>query len=224
MQLPEIDSSDFLKDTPSPFLYGLFSRYIQYLFKFSFHKVRFYMEQPLEKSSSYLFLMNHYSWWDGILPMLIHSKLIPDFNPKGMMDENQLKRLHFFRKFYVFSVNRTNPRKAIASINYSKDHLSKPGNCLFLFPQGAIFPNDSSLFQIETGYQHIVKHNDLVKMMPVFSYIETMKGRKPNLWIRFGTELHPSLNSFNVQSRLTEELIQLKKEAHEESNKFIRLY
>jgi len=224
MQLPEIDSTDFLKDTPSPFLYGLFSRYIRFLFRMNFHKVRFNMETVPNLNSSYLFLMNHHSWWDGILPMLIHSKLVPELNPKGMMDEKQLKKLNFFRKFYVFSVNRTNPRKAIASINYSREHLSKQGNCLFLFPQGAIYPNDSALFQIETGYQHIVKNNDLVKMIPLLSYIETMKGRKPNLWIRFGSELHPSLNSFNVQNQLTAELIQLKQEAHEESTKYTRLY
>jgi 1-acyl-sn-glycerol-3-phosphate acyltransferase len=217
------DQSDFLKDTPSPLLYALFSRYVNWYYRFNFHKIRYFMEEPLEKQYSYLFLMNHHSWWDGILPMLIHSNLLAEFNPKGMMDEEQLKRLHYFRKFYVFSVNRANPRKAIASIQYSREHLATPGNILFLYPQGAIFPDDSALFQIESGYQHIVKHNDLVKMIPLFSYIETMKGRKPNLWLRFGSELHPSLNHFNVQNRMISDLITLKKEAHLESDKYTLL-
>lgn len=150
--------------------------------------------------------------------MLIHSRLFPFLSPKGIMDEEQLKKLMFFRKFYVFSINRNEPRKAIASLKYAAEHLSKSGACLFLYPQGAIFPNESSFLNLESGFKRIIKmSSSAVHIMPVLSYTETMYHKKPTLWIKFSNVVQPTSTVDEVQQLMQVELTQLKHDAHQKN-------
>lgn len=167
--------------------------------------------------------MNHFSWWDGILPMFLHTKVFPNLNAKGIMEEDQLKKRLFFSKFHVFSINRTNSRKAIASIRYANEHLSKNGTCLFLFPQGAIYPNDASFFQIESGYQHICKGLTNVRIIPLISYAETMFHKKQTMWIRFGNEIPINSSPELVKERFSQELVLLQNHAYQQSNEYKKL-
>jgi 1-acyl-sn-glycerol-3-phosphate acyltransferase len=208
----------FIKDTPSPWLYTLFSRYVNWLFKRYHHQVWIKGIENIKPDESYLFLLNHYSWWDGILPMLLHSQLFPFLSPKGIMDENQLKKLMFFRKFYVFSINRNEPRKAIASLKYASEHLSKKGTCLFIYPQGAIYPNDVSFLNLEAGYQRILKScSSPVHIIPVVSFSETMYQKKATLWIHFCDKVNSENTLEDTQKIMQFYLQNLKKDAHQKN-------
>ncbi len=134
------------------------------------------------------------------------------------MDEEQLKKLLFFRNFYVFSVNRNEPRKAIASLKYASEHLSQSGTCLFLYPQGAIYPNESSYLHLESGFKRITKlSSSTIHIVPVLTYTETMYHKKPSLWINFSNVVHPTCTVDVVQQRMQVELTQLKSDAHQKN-------
>lgn len=139
------------------------------------------------------------------------------------MEDEQLKKRLYFTKFHVFSINRTNSRKAISSIRYAQEHLSKNGNCLFLFPQGAIYPNDARFFEIESGYQHICKNLSNVKLIPLISYTETMFHKKQTFWIRFGEEIPPNSSPELIKERFSKELVLLQNHAYQQSNEYKKL-
>ena len=92
--------------------------------------------QPQEKESV-LLIANHFSWWDGFFIYQLNQSLWKkQFNV--MMLEDQLQKHQFLRYAGAFSIDRSNMRKAISSINYAAKLLQNPQSLVLMFPQGQI--------------------------------------------------------------------------------------
>ena len=215
--------ADFIKDKPSPWLYRLFSQVILFLFKNQFNKVLIDNRLKISENESYLFLLNHHTWWDGILPMLLDVKAFKILDAKGIMDEEQLKKREFFSRFKVFSINRKSARKALKSIDYAKHHLKMNGACLFIFPQGAIFPNLPEYFKFELGYQRIAKSDNSIQLIPIVTYIEQFYDKKPSLWIKVAEPFNKHDSNDQIEEQFTEIWNQVKIDAFQQSNSYTSL-
>ncbi|MGG4147407.1 lysophospholipid acyltransferase family protein [Paenibacillus algorifonticola] len=115
-----------------------------------------------------LIMMNHSSWWDGLLVYhMIRSE--SQRHHYMMMDERQMKRYAFFRRIGAFSVNKENVRETAASLHYAAD-LMRSGGAVWLFPQGDIFHLESRPLQFQTGIGYLLERCRDAVVLPVSLY------------------------------------------------------
>lgn len=116
----------------------IFAQYNEnYLLRRHFHSFQLSGEiDPAPQGQPVLYLMNHSSWWDGMV--VYHA--IANASAREhymMMDEEQMKRYRFFRKIGAFSIDKKSSRAIVASLRYSESLLNQ-GYGVWLFPQGDI--------------------------------------------------------------------------------------
>lgn len=131
---------------------------------------------------------NHSSWWDGLVVLELLSNF--KFDNYVMMEEKQLRKLRFFRRLGAFSVNRSNFRDALKSINYSVKILSEKKNrTVLIFPQGAIFHNDIRPLVFFSGLAKVIEQIGTCKICPINIRYEFLGKFKPDIFIAIGEPL-----------------------------------
>jgi 1-acyl-sn-glycerol-3-phosphate acyltransferase len=149
---------------------------------------------------------NHPAWWDLYMGMVIDRHVLRSrFATYGMVEEPQLRAYPFFRLCGGFSVNRHHPREAARSVAYASHLLrEKPGRAFYIFPQGAITPNDRRPLELYTGAAHIVRRVGGAVLCPVALRYEFRGEQRPEALIRFGP-LHNAAPPLDVDE-LTDEM------------------
>ncbi|MCS7061179.1 MAG: lysophospholipid acyltransferase family protein [Anaerolineae bacterium] len=144
---------------------------------------------PSPDGSAVILFGNHSSWWDGYMAMLLN-ECVWHLDAYAMVEENQLARYGFFRWVGGFSVNRHNPRSAIASIAYSAELLNaQAGRMLVIFPQGEILANDRRPLRFQTGIGHIVRRTRNVRLYPLAMRYEFVGEQHPEAFLSVGSSL-----------------------------------
>lgn len=197
----------------------IFTVYNRNLLKRRFHSLRVEGLEFLtnkDKSSPFIFYVNHSSWWDGLVMLEILKKF--DFENYVMMEEKQLKRLFLFRKLGAFSIVRENPRQAVESINYAVNLLKKNSNrTLLIFPQGEILPNGIRPLRFYQGLARIIEKVGNCYTVPVALRYEFIGNFKPEIFAKinqpekFETDKNFSAKSVteNLEGKLTRNLEEL---------------
>jgi 1-acyl-sn-glycerol-3-phosphate acyltransferase len=132
---------------------------------------------------------NHPAWWDAYMGMIVDRALLRGrFSTYGMMETEQLRAFPFFRLCGAFSIERHPPRAAARGIAYISHKLQhRPGQALFIYPQGEIIPNDQRPLRLHTGTAHIIKRLGREAVLcPVALRYEFRGEQQPDGFIRFG--------------------------------------
>lgn len=136
-----------------------------------------------------LFIMNHCSWWDGMLVFLAITRLSGyDRQHYVMMDEKQLKTFRFFRRLGAFSVDKSTRRGMVESLRYAEDKL-KAGHNVWLFPQGDIRHLEARPLQFRSGAGYLLERCCDVAVQPVTVYYSFGSQQKPLAALCFGEPL-----------------------------------
>lgn len=137
--------------------------------------------------------LNHSSWWDGYMMMVIHRMILRRrFNGYLMMEENQLRAFRFFAWCGAFSINRNNRSDVVRAINYSSYVLRERRNrALYIFPQGKILPNDARPLVVYPGVARIIKAAGNVTLCPIALRYEFRGEQRPEAFIRLGPAHRP---------------------------------
>lgn len=195
----------------------LFGAYSRRILKKNFRRVLIAGEDALPSAITgrcVIFFANHSCWWDAILPCYLSSTRWK-IDSYGMMDERQLEKYRFFRLTGTFSVNRSNARDAVRSLDYAAEILRSPGRSLWMYPQGELLSNDLRPLVFYGGIEHIARRLDrTVTLVPVAFRYEFLNDQKPEAFIRIGRplELAPGTIPENgslvheLAARLTDEL------------------
>jgi 1-acyl-sn-glycerol-3-phosphate acyltransferase len=85
-----------------------------------------------------VFAMNHVSWWDAFIVVLIDEALGAE--SYCLMDADNLDRLPFFGWIGAVPLHRSSPRTAIAELHRYAKLADRPGRIAWIFPQGAQRP------------------------------------------------------------------------------------
>lgn len=145
------------------------------------------------------------------------------------MDLEQLIRYPFFSRLGVFSVDRSNARSALKSLDYAVDWLREPNSCLFFYPQGKItFPQEPIHF--ERGYLRILNSLEQLDVVFMFYHYDLSVGSKPALFlqtqkIEIDLQLIPSKEKLHelIQLRFNENYLLFLNSVKLNKQKFIKL-
>lgn len=217
--------SEFIPAKESPWFIFVFDLYMRSLFHRRFENVWVDQDYQPGSDSKTIYYLNHTSWWDGLIPLLLNRKLFRQ-NARAMMEDKQMRKFGLFKRIGAFSVNLENPRSAVRSLRYAVESMKRPRSCLFIYPEGEIVPFSTGKPNFKKGLGWIVSQCPDVDVVPVGIYINTAKSDKPELFLKIGqavefntSEKAELLNTL-FEFKLSELLKELEHNAHQNIDPF----
>jgi chlorobactene lauroyltransferase len=214
-----ISDSSFIPAKESKWFIFIFDFYVRSLFRRRFKNIWIAQEYRPTESGKTIYYLNHTSWWDGLIPLLLNQKRFKQ-KARAMMEDKQMRQHTFFSKIGAFSVNLENPRSAVKSLRYAVDSLNRPNSCLFIYPEGKIVPFTINRPSFKKGLGWISNQCPHIDVVPVGIYIHTANHDKPELFIKVGKPVKAdhSLDSETLNEifeiKMGELLISLQNNAH----------
>ncbi|TVQ62017.1 MAG: hypothetical protein EA378_06000 [Phycisphaerales bacterium] len=117
---------------PNAHVARFFHRYTRRLFSKKFHAVRFtpgsgdLLRALNDASEPVIVAMNHCSWWDPMVGVLLASGATPDRRTFAPMELAQLEQFAFFRMLGVFGLDPEHPRAVEAMTAYILEQFGSP--------------------------------------------------------------------------------------------------
>ncbi|HEX8230683.1 MAG TPA: lysophospholipid acyltransferase family protein [Chloroflexia bacterium] len=133
-----------------------------------------------------IYCSTHPGWWDGYLSYVVNERTL---RREGylMMEEVHLAGVPFATWAGVFGIDRHDPRKALASIEYIVDILRHcPNTALYMFPQGTITHPDSRPLGLYGGVGNLARRLDRCAVLPVAVRYEFLLEQAPEVFVRIG--------------------------------------
>ena len=177
----------FLPANESPIFIKLFRLYTWLLFKRRFKKVWVKQEYDPCAECKTIYYLNHHSWWDGLIPLLLNEFRFRQ-NARALMEDTQMQEYPFFQKIGAFSINRQNPRKAIRSLRYAVDSFDRDKASLFIYPEGSITPVGSKM-NFQGGLSWLTDKLPKVDVVPIAIHMHTIRHDQPELHLHVGDRL-----------------------------------
>lgn len=154
------------------------------LFKRRFHQVWLRQEYHPKKDAKTIYYLNHHSWWDGLIPLLLNEFCFHQ-EARAMMEDKQMRKYSFFKKIGAFSINRNDSRSAVTSLRYAVESFERDHSCLFIYPEGTITPAGSQM-DFEGGLGWLANQLPEVDVVPIGIYMHTIRHEKPELHLQVG--------------------------------------
>ncbi|WP_375104221.1 lysophospholipid acyltransferase family protein [Paenibacillus sp. RS8] len=137
-----------------------------------------------------LYIMNHSSWWDGLLAYHA-ARTMTSGEHFFMMEEEQLRKYAFFRKLGAYSINRHNTSDISASLRYTARLLHKRGN-IWIYPEGEIRPLEHRPLKLQAGVGLVLRLCPEALVVPVTLYHGLFRHSKPEATLLAGNAIsHP---------------------------------
>lgn len=193
-------------------LQKLFSVYVLMILKKHFAKLHLRGEDKIKNIINkypIIFYMNHSCWWDPIIVFYL-SVIRWKLNGYAIMDIIQLKKYRFFSKFGTFSIDRSNPRNAVRSINFAAQILNNGNNALWIFPQGEMLPSQNRPITFFTGIARIINKTSKVFAVPITFHYEFIEEQRPEIFISVSEPIeftNPNYNPKLLTNKLKDILV-----------------
>lgn len=134
-----------------------------------------------------LYIMNHSSWWDGLLAYHA-ARTLTKGEHYFMMDEEQLLKYDFFRKLGAYSINRHHTGDISASLRYTAKLLRNKGS-VWMYPEGEIQPLEHRPLILKEGVSLVLRHCPEAVVVPVTLYHGLFRHPKPEATLLAGEPL-----------------------------------
>jgi 1-acyl-sn-glycerol-3-phosphate acyltransferase len=156
-----------------------------------------------------IYCSTHTGWWDGYMSYVVNDRTLRR-DGYLMMEEVHLAGVPFMTWAGVFGIDRHDPRKALASIEYIVDILThSPNTALYMFPQGTITHADRRPLGLYGGVGNLARRLGRCAVLPVAVRYEFLLEQAPEVFVRIGAPLrfdmeHERLSSAEVNARVEE--------------------
>jgi 1-acyl-sn-glycerol-3-phosphate acyltransferase len=178
---------DFIPAKESSLFIKFFRLYTWLLFKWRFKAVWLKQEYEPGSGQKTIYYLNHHSWWDGLIPLLLNEFRFHQ-QARALMEDQQMKKYSLFQKIGAFSINRKDPRQAITSLRYAVQSFQRENASLFIYPEGTMTPAGSKM-NFEGGVGWLSRKLPEVDMVPIGIYIHTIRHDKPELHLHVGNPI-----------------------------------
>jgi 1-acyl-sn-glycerol-3-phosphate acyltransferase len=180
-----LNQSGFIPAKESKAFIKLFGWYTRLLFHRRFKQIWIKQNYQPDKNSKTVYYLNHSSWWDGLIPLLLNNYRFRQ-QARAMMEDKQMIRYPFFRRIGAFSVSPDNSRKSIHALRYALESMERPNSSLFIYPEGEIIPFSTEKPEFKEGIAWLYNKLPQVDFVPIGIYIHTIRHDKPELHLYIG--------------------------------------
>jgi 1-acyl-sn-glycerol-3-phosphate acyltransferase len=196
-----------LRPQLSPATLRWFHRYLRWYLPRHFHGIRVANANrfvPRDGVANIVFL-NHASWWDPLLCLLLARRLLPNWHHYAPMDAAALQQYGFFRRLGLFPVEPGTPRGANQFLRTSRELLARPNTMLWLTPQGHLCDVRVKP-QFQAGLAALLQHIGPCRLLPLAIEYPFCEERLPEALALCGAPIEidsiASLNTAEISSQL----------------------
>jgi len=175
---------DFIPANESPLFIKSFRYYVWLLFKRRFTAVWLKQDYHPNNNAKTIYYLNHHSWWDGLIPLLLNEFRFRQ-QARALMEDEQMREHPFFSKIGAFSIKRSDKKSAIRSLRYAIRSFERPNASLFIYPEGRITPAGTAM-DFEKGLAWLSRQLPAVDLVPVGIHMHTIRHDKPELHLHVG--------------------------------------
>ncbi|TYP79507.1 lysophospholipid acyltransferase family protein [Paenibacillus methanolicus] len=206
-----------LRATNSDWFKRIFALYNEhYLLRRHFHSIRMRGWPDIVDGRPVLYIMNHSSWWDGLLVYHAvrrysrHAHFI-------LMEERQLRTFAFFRKLGAFPIDRDRPAAMAATFRYALRLLSE-GNPVWIFPQGEIRHAEERPIRFREGAALLLERMNETVVVPVTAYYAMALHQRPDASLWFGPPIELDWRTMGraAATELLRTVVEAQLDAHRE--------
>lgn len=203
---------------PSPFWLGWFTWYIRRFLRQHFHAVHLRSPELLDVPGDQpaFVYVNHASWWDPLVGLLISRERLPDWTHYGAMDQDALESYRFFRRLGFFGVERGSPRGALEFLRVVDDLGSRPRTMIWITPQGRYADVRERPIRLMPGLSRMVSRLQTGTLIPLAIEYPFWEERLPEITASFGEPIRVAdlagLSAEQIEQRLGQQLSNLQDE------------
>lgn len=179
----------------------VFDLYCQRLFAKRFTAVRILGDVPpgLGAGRSVIGFANHSSWYDPLVFFVMSRAKFPEHVTFGPMDAEALKKYSFMQKIGIFGIEQGSARGAARFLQICRGLLSKPGNAVWLTPQGEFADVRVRPVEFEGGIARIARDCGAVAL-PFAIELVFWNEPRPELLIHFGRPIDTAAASHDLEA------------------------
>jgi hypothetical protein len=169
----------------SPFLERYFLLYTRRYLRRSFHAVHLLGDAPRFDDDGHtplLVYLNHSSWWDVLVGLLIETELF-GWEWYTVMDARQLERYKFFSRLGVMGVDRASLSGAKEFLSYAETLLKGKRRALWVTPQGAMLSNYTRPITFQPGLGYLAAGLQNFHLARVTLHYEFWDERLPEAFV-----------------------------------------
>ena len=128
----------------------------------------------VDRNQSVLFVLNHHSWWDGLIPLLLNEFVFRQRASCQSWKTSRCVNSRFFSRIGAMSVNRVNPRSALYTLTLASQWLPRIRNQPVFVP-GRKNYHPALPIEIESGFLRISQQAPGSLLIPVALFISHRK-------------------------------------------------
>jgi 1-acyl-sn-glycerol-3-phosphate acyltransferase len=176
---------------PSHRLVSLFHLYVFWYLRRHFHALRLANADRFPATRRPLIVyLNHASWWDPLVSMLLSHRFLMDADHYAPMDAEALKRYGVFRRLGLFPVEMGTPRGAAQFMRAANHILSQPDSLLWITPEGHFKDVRARPVVFKPGLSALLSRLDRVTVVPIAIEYTFWDERLPEILVNCGEPLH----------------------------------
>lgn len=183
----------------SPGLFALFSRYGERYVARNFHAVRMSRAGRLDRGAlqgiPLVIYLNHPSWWDPMICLLLANRLFPGRRHYGPIDGAALNKYRFFEKLGFFGIEAGTVQGARRFLEVGSRIVEQPDSVLWITAQGRFTDSRDRPVQLRPGLGHLVSRMGRMRkgaVLPLAVEYPFWGERYPEALVRFGEPLDVS--------------------------------
>jgi 1-acyl-sn-glycerol-3-phosphate acyltransferase len=136
-------------------LYRAFSWYGRRYLRRHFHAVRLSGSPPRIDAQPLLIYLNHPSWWDPMVCILLANTMFPDRTHVAPIDAAALGRYRFFERLGFFGIEPGTSRGAAMFLRMGRAILDSPGHALWVTAEGRFTDPRVRPVSLRPGVAHL---------------------------------------------------------------------
>ena len=176
---------------PSRTLLRFFDTYLHFFVKRRFHGLRLANAERWPRQRPLIVCLNHPSWWDPLIAILLSRFLEREADHYAPMDELAFTRYGVLRKAGLFPVEQGTPRGGVQFLRTAQHILADSNAVLWLTPQGGFTDARTRPVVLRSGLDALLRRMipDQVTVLPLALEDTFWDERLPEVLAMLGTPL-----------------------------------
>jgi len=171
-------------------LYRAFQWYARRFVQRNFHAVRVARSGAppvIDPSSPIIVYMNHPSWWDPLLGMLLAQRYWPERKHYAPIDAAMLAKYRFFARLGFFGIERDSRHGGVAFLRTATAIATTANSCIWITAQGHFTDPRVRPVTLAPGLARLIQHvQGKATVVPLALEYPFWTEREPEALVRFG--------------------------------------
>lgn len=171
---------------------------------------------PREDARPLVIYLNHASWWDPLVCLLLAREFFPNRMSFAPIDSAMLERYAFFKHLGFFGIEQGTPRGALTFLRTARVLLASPRNALWLTPQGRFVDVRERPLGLQNGLGALAAREPDAAFIPLAIEYSFWIEPRPEILMSFGEPIVPRNAPVRTVAEWTQDFSDALKTAQDE--------